>query len=156
MCLKLCKSEKVVLGNKEILIRRPEIRDLTKFLEFINCIADENLMVNTNRRFTLNEERKWLENSLADIRKNKLHLLNAFYKGEIIADVSVRKGDFRHGHVGTFGIMIKDGYRSIGLGKFLAKRIIEIAKKDSDIKILYLDVFVNNRVAIKLYKKLGF
>lgn len=156
MCLKLCKSIRIKLDNKNIIIRRPKLSDLKSLLRFVNSIAEDDLMVNTNRKFTFNEEKKWLKDSLNKIRKNKLHLLVADHDDEIVADVSLTKKDFRESHVAMYGIMIKRGYRSMGLGTVLTKAILEIAKEDPEIKILYLDVNVINKIALGLYKKLGF
>ncbi len=156
MCLKYCKDIRIELNNKSITLRKPKSSDIEPLLQFINSIAQEDLMVNTNRKLTLKEEKKWLKTSLNEIRKNKLHLLVADYKGEIIGDVSVSKNDFRQSHVAVFGISIKRGYRNIGLGTAMSKTIIEIAKKDPDIKVLYLDVFINNKDAMRFYKRLGF
>ncbi len=44
----------------------------------------------------------------------------------------------------------------MGIGEILAKKVLELAKKELKIKIVILDVFENNIPAINLYKKLGF
>jgi hypothetical protein len=44
MCLKFCNTEKVLLDKKEIIIRRPEDKDLDSLLDFINSITDNDVM----------------------------------------------------------------------------------------------------------------
>jgi RimJ/RimL family protein N-acetyltransferase len=156
MCLKLCKSKEVILDGKKILIRRPKISDLKSMLQFINSIVDEDIFINVNKKLTLKEERKWLKNVLDNIRKNKQHSLVATYKGEIVAEISATRSDYRRSHVALIGISIKKGYRNIGLGTILLKSIIDISKKDSNIKILHLEVYLGNKKAIRLYTRMGF
>ena len=61
-------------------------------------------------------------------------------------------------HVGEFGIAIKKEFRGIGLGSFLMREIIQLAKTElkPKPKIIKLGVFANNKPAIALYKKMGF
>lgn len=156
MCLKLCKSKEIILNGKKILIRRPKYSDLKSFLEYINSLVKEDAMINVNRKVTLKEESEWLKKTLASIIKNKSHDLVGYYDGEIIGYVGVTKQEFRLSHTARFGITIKRNYRNIGLATALSKTMIDIAKKDSQIKILYLDVINKNKAAMKLYKKIGF
>ncbi len=46
----------------------------------------------------------------------------------------------------------------MGLGKFLTQEVIKLAKKELKPapKIIKLEVYVNNKPAIGLYKKMGF
>jgi ribosomal protein S18 acetylase RimI-like enzyme len=83
-------------------------------------------------------------------------MLVAEYNGGIIGNISINRKPFRWSHVAVLGIIIKKGYRSMGLGSILIKTMIEIAKKDPKIKILCLDVYSENNKAIKLYERLGF
>ena len=51
---------------------------------------------------------------------------------------------------------MKKDYRRLGVGTVMMKRLLEIGKKDKDIKVIYLDVYAVNKPAIRMYKKLGF
>jgi ribosomal protein S18 acetylase RimI-like enzyme len=63
----------------------------------------------------------------------------------------------RQNHVGNLEICIRDSYRGIGLGKYLTKKIIGLAKKNLRPKFIRLSgVFSTNKLALALYKKLGF
>lgn len=57
-----------------------------------------------------------------------------------------------------FGITITQGYKGIGLGKYLMSEVIELVKKELNPKpkIIQLEVYINNKPAINLYKKMGF
>lgn len=130
--------------------------DVNSFLQLINSIIKEDAMIVTNREFTFKEEKRWIKTSLNNIGKNKLHMLVADYRGELIGNVFITKNDFRQSHVAEYHIGVKKGYRNIGLGTVLSSIIIDIVKKDSDIKILQLNVLINNKNVIRLYKRLGF
>ena len=64
----------------------------------------------------------------------------------------------RKNHVAEIGITIAKGYRGIGLGRYMMKRILELAKTElkPNPKIIRLSVYANNVPAISLYKKIGF
>lgn len=156
MCNKLCNTQKVVLAGKAIIVRKPKMNDVSKLLSFINSFVEEDAMINVNKKFTLAKERKWLRDALKEIKNNEAHQLIAEYNGKIIGSVEINRRKFRQSHVASYGISVRKDYRKIGLGTALSKRIIDIAKRDPKIKVLYLDVFANNKDAIRLYKRLGF
>ena len=60
--------------------------------------------------------------------------------------------------MGGFGITIRKNYRGMGLGNYLMKEIIKLAKKELKPrpKIVRLSVFSINKPAIKLYQKHSF
>lgn len=76
----------------------------------------------------------------------------------IIATVEIKSGILRQKHVSTLGIIIRKGYRRMGLGTYLIKEIIKLAKKELKTrpKIIKLSVYSGNKPAIQFYKKCGF
>lgn len=56
---------------------------------------------------------------------------------------------------GNFGIVIRREFRSQGLGKKLATKIIEFCKNER-IQKIHLTVMAHNKPALNFYKKLGF
>lgn len=96
-------------------------------------------------KVTRNEETDWLGRLLARMEK-----------GEVIdCAAEVGKRSRKMSHVGDFGIAIKQGYRSIGIGTRIMQTLIEESKK-AGLRILVLEVFDTNNMAKHLYQKMGF
>lgn len=130
--------------------------DAEQLKEYINSLVDEDALIKINEMQTLKSEADWLRGVLKDVRKNKKHALLAECGGEVISFVELRKGLWRQSHVASIGIGVKKNYRRLGVGTAMMKTILEIGKKDKEIKVIYLDVYAQNKAAIKMYKKLGF
>ena len=150
-------------GNKRIIIRpllKKDLKAAKKFQNFLHSLIKENAKITTNRTPTLKEEVSFLQNSLKGIKsKKKVVLVVEDKNSGIVAGITdIHSKDGRQSHAGHFGILIRDGYRGMGLGSFLMREIISLAKKELKPrpKILRLSVFPNNKPALKLYKKFGF
>jgi ribosomal protein S18 acetylase RimI-like enzyme len=151
-----------IFNNKRITIRElkpSDIRNVSKFQDFINSLVKEDAMILRNKRVSLKEETEWLKNKIKAIRKNKAVSLMDETNRIIIgtAEVVLRRIG-RQSHVADFIISIRKGYRGIGLGKYLMVEIIKLAKKKlkPKPKIISLGVMPSNKPAIKLYRKFGF
>lgn len=62
----------------------------------------------------------------------------------------------RRKHACSFGIAIHPDYQGKGVGKTLMNEMIKLADNWLNLLKIELAVFADNKVAIKLYKKLGF
>ncbi len=84
-------------------------------------------------------------------------LLVAEYENSLIGNIdltgSKRKKMF---HTGMIGMGIKDDWRNQGLGKILIEAVINWAKNDSPITLIWLDVYSSNELGVNLYKNTGF
>jgi len=58
-------------------------------------------------------------------------------------------------HQAEFGVIVAPGYRNKGIGTFLIKSLMRLAKERFRIELLHLQVYAENP-AIGLYKRLGF
>jgi len=58
-------------------------------------------------------------------------------------------------HQAEFGIIVAPGYRNKGVGTFLMKSVMRLAKEKFNIELLHLQVYAENP-AIRLYKRMGF
>jgi len=148
-----------IFNGKKIKIRelsRKDLRNVRKFQDFINSLIDEKAQILLNKRFSLNEEKKWLEEQLRKIKNRKSVFLVAESNTKVVGTASITLGEGRQNHVGNFGITIRKGYRGIGLGSYLTAEIIKLAKRKLPPKIIRLNVFSTNKPAINLYKKYGF
>ncbi len=150
---------KIFKGEK-ITIKKLSERDLgtvKKFQDFINSFVKEDAQIMMNKEISLKEERGWLKDKIAKTKNKKTIYLFAEHKGSIVgaSDISLHGG--RQSHVAEFGITVKKGYRNIGLGTYLLKEVIKLAKKElkPKPKIIKLGVFATNKPALAFYKKQG-
>jgi len=139
--------------NQKILIRPPKMSDLESCLEMVNSLIEEKSMLTIQKKLTIKEERGYLEGIIKD--KNSLHLF-LIIDGEVMGSARISKKEGVLNHIGELGISIKKEARGKGLGKKLLKEVLNKAIKKFSLKIVTLDVFVKNKIAQNLYKKLGF
>ena len=153
--------ETKIFNNKKIKIReisKGDLKNAKKFQDFINSLVEENAMVKLNKKQSLREETEWLKEKLKQIKGKKEVALIAEDGEKIVANLQIRLDWGRQGHIGDFGIAIRKGFRNIGLGTYLAKEIIKLAKKKlkPKPKIIKLSAYASNKPAIEFYKNLGF
>lgn len=148
-------------NNKQIIIRslsQKDFKQTKKFQTFINALIKENVQIKINKKKSLKEELNWLKEHLEKIKKRKAVFLVAEHNNEIVGSTGINLQRGKKEHVGEFGISIHKDYRGIGLGGCLMGEIINLAKKQLKPrpKIIRLSVFITNKSAISLYKKMGF
>lgn len=104
---------------------------------------------------SMKEELKWAAKLLKDIRERNALASVAEVDGKVVGVCDVRTESYMEKqHVGSVGISINEGYRSIGIGTALLEDIIR--KSRGRFEILRLDLFAINRKALGLYAKSGF
>lgn len=128
------------------------------FRNFINSLVEEEAKISMNKKISLKEEKKWLEENLKKIKNHKMVLLVAENKDGIVGTAQISSERMRLSHVGTLGITIKNSYRRIGLGTYLMSEIIKLAKQKlhPKVKVIRLSVYEGNLPALQLYEKMGF
>ena len=144
---------------KDIGIRKMLKKDLNhpeRFQDFINSLVEEDAKILVNTKKTKAQEYDWIKQRLKAIREKKAVTLVAEHNNKIVGSSSVRMGIERQSRLGTFGISVRKEYRGIGLGKVLSKGAIKLAKKELKVRVIELHVFESNKIAINLYKKIGF
>lgn len=143
--------------GRQVSIVLPSMDGAQALTDFVNRLSKEDTFLSfAGEKYSLAHEKNWLENALAEIKFHKNYILWAEYDGQIVGNCDIKRGpSSRDSHVGTVGLMIDKDFRGQGLGKYLLKKILEHAKK-MNYKIAKLDVFSDNEIAIKLYKKMGF
>lgn len=148
-------------GDKKINIRsiqKSDLKIVKKFQEFINSLVKEDVKIYFNKPISLNEERKWLLKTLKAIKAKSDVRILAECNSRIVGMTHVERLEHKKSHLSTFGIVIRQGYRGLGLGKYLTDEIIKLARKElkPKPKFIRLEVYATNVPAINLYKKMGF
>ena len=155
-------SEYLTKDGRAVVIRRLRRGDLDALVRFANAISKEKAadqefgIVSLDGRVTREEERRFLNRILGSTKKGEVSSRVAVSGGEVVghADVWRRKPrDVRH--TGVFGIVIRDGYRGVGIGGALMKEVLADAKR-MGVWLVELDVFATNTRAMRLYEKMGF
>lgn len=142
--------------GKEIELRIPKKSDAQEYLDFINSIIAEDDYILFNKPVTdLKAEKKWVGDSIKNMIDKKAIMLTAFYQNKIIGNMDVNVARDREEHIGSFGIVMKDGFRHEGIGTKMMKIMFDEAKK-LGVKIVVLEVFANNIHTVKCYEKIGF
>jgi len=153
--------ETKIFKDKKIIVReisKSDLKNVKKFQDFINSLVREGAMIKANKTASLKEEIEWLKEKLKKIKARKEVCLLAEHENKIVGNTQITLDWGRQSHVGDFGISIRKGYRQIGLGTYLTKEIIKLAKKrlKPRPKIIRLSAYATNKPAITFYKNLGF
>ena len=100
--------------------------DLPELVEALNSVIREDkfLLVNTEI-ISMEEERGWFERST---KAGMLYLV-ARVDGKVVGGASIHPFTGKRSHVAEFGIFIRDGYRNMGLGTELTRRLSKLPAK---------------------------
>ena len=105
-------------------------------------------------KLTVDQEKEWICTFLEN--ENCL-LLVAEYGNKIIGNIDLT-GSRRKimEHTAVVGMGLLPEWRNSGLGSALLSTSIEWAKQNPVLEIIWLQVYVENEPALKLYRKMGF
>jgi RimJ/RimL family protein N-acetyltransferase len=144
-----------IIDWQEVVLRTPKREDLDDLMELINSLVDEKAEIARTAKVTRDEEAEWLPRMLARLEKDELVFLVAEVDGKLVAssDIQILHGDEKH--VGVLGIVVKSGFRGLGIGTQMVKTLSEQAA-GLGLKVLTLNVFATNKQAIHVYEKVGF
>jgi RimJ/RimL family protein N-acetyltransferase len=151
---KILKNFKAKDG-RNIILRTPKWQDLNDLLELINSLVDEKAEILITQKFTKEEEAEWLQKTFFSLERDELFLVVAEVDKKVIAssDFQIRSGDKEQ--VGLIGIVVRNGYRNLGIGTEIMKTHLEHAAS-LGLRVLTVNVFATNKRAIHVYEKIGF
>lgn len=146
----------MMIGMKSYIIRPLQGGDTRALLAYVNdLIAEDTYLMLSGKKMTLTQEKKYVTESLARVKKNeKIHIV-AVFGGRIVGSADIRRGEKRKHHIGEIGIAILSSHRGQGLGRRLVEALIAGGKR-MGLRMLMLHCFENNVPALALYKKFGF
>ena len=143
--------------GREVVIRCAQESDASALLEFIKInLADGGGMIGEPDEFTKTEddEKAWIK-ALNDDPKQLLLVGDADGIIVGIIDFHIQKRR-RVAHWGSFGMSVRPGWRSFGVGNALLDGLLVWARSVPEIEKITLAVRADNHRAIALYKKYGF
>jgi RimJ/RimL family protein N-acetyltransferase len=147
---------RVSLPNGETAtLRGPKWDDLDDLTDYINGLVEEHANITKTEKVTREAEAEWLGQRLAEIENGRMIHLVAEVGGRVVGAGEVSQLPEERSHTGYLGIGISKSHREKGLGTALMQALKELSKK-AGMKILILDAFATNKVAINLYEKIGF
>jgi RimJ/RimL family protein N-acetyltransferase len=141
--------------GREVILRTPRWEDLDDLVELINSHVDEKAEIARIERVTREDEAEWLPKMLSSLERDELFFLVADVGGKVVAssDIHILSGDEKH--VGVLGIVVRSGFRDMGIGTEMMKTLVEQAVA-LGLKVLMLQVFATNERAVHVYEKAGF
>jgi len=152
------EPKQIILKNgKDVLIRQAELSDAENLLNCIKTyIPTSNYIpkLESEIKLTVEQEKEWINSFL--INDNSL-LLVAEYEGEIIGNIDLT-GNRRKimEHTAIIGMGMLHEWQNIGLGTALLSAIIEWAKNNPILELIWLQVYTENESGLNLYRKIGF
>ncbi len=138
-----------------MILRTPRWEDLDALMELINSLVDEKAEIARTAKVTREDEAEWLPKVLASLEKDELFFLVAEVDRKVVAssDIHILSGNEKH--VGVLGIVIKSGFRDLGIGTEMMNTLVEQAMA-LGLKVLTLQAFATNKRAVHVYEKVGF
>jgi RimJ/RimL family protein N-acetyltransferase len=145
----------LVKDARRVILRTPKWEDLDDLLELINSLVEEKAEIVVSDKVTRKEEADWLANLLSRLETDQTFFLVAEVDGKVVASSDLHAGKGTEAHSGTVGIVIRKGFRGLGIGTRMMRAILEVAGKRG-FRVLVLSVFATNKRAIHVYEKVGF
>jgi ribosomal protein S18 acetylase RimI-like enzyme len=140
------------------IIRTGKIEDAEGTLDIQRSVVSEGeYLIAYPEEFTktLNQQREYIQNILENENET---IIVAEKDGEVVGWIVFESTQNRKrmSHTGSFGMLIRNNYRGLGIGKMLLQVLLEWAEKNPLIEKVSLGVFSTNHRAISLYQKMGF
>jgi RimJ/RimL family protein N-acetyltransferase len=141
--------------GRNVVLRTPRWEDLDDLLELINSLVEEKAEIYITEKFTREAEAEWLRKVLSRLEKDEHFSLVAEVDRKVVAssDFQVKGGTDEP--VGVIGIVVKNGYRSFGIGTEIMKTLLEQAALFG-LQTVTVNAFATNKRAIHVYEKVGF
>jgi diamine N-acetyltransferase len=146
----------MILGEG-IRLRAPERSDLPRFVEWLNDLeVREGLML--SKPISLVGEEKWFEEMLQRPPEEHPLVIEVSREGEWIAvgNCGVHRIDWRS-RVAELGIFIGEkSYWNQGIGTRVMGLLLKYGFETLNLNRIFLEVFEDNKRAIRAYEKAGF
>ena len=144
--------------GKNILIRSLQHNDAEALCRYMNALSEERTFIRfQGEQLTLEEETAYLSGQLQRMEQNQTIQLVALCEGTVVGAADVNRKDLVEKHVGVLGMSVAQPYRGEGIGALLLETVLkEAAAQLPHLRIIILEVFSDNTLAIAMYQKYGF
>jgi RimJ/RimL family protein N-acetyltransferase len=139
----------------QVVLRTPMWEDLDDLLELINSLVDEKADIIRAEKVSRDEEIDWFSGVLRRLEKEEVIYILGEVNGKVIASSEIAKRGGYEEHVGALGIVIKKGFRDLGIGTEIMHALVEQGQAWK-LKVLTLSLFASNKRAFHVYEKVGF
>ncbi|WP_407920527.1 N-acetyltransferase family protein [Gottfriedia acidiceleris] len=148
----------ILKGMGNYIIRTGKIEDAEVILDIQkSVICESEYLIAYPEEFTKtpSQQREWIQSILENENET---IIVAEKDDEVIGWIVFESTQNRKrlSHTGSFGMLIRNKYRGMGIGKMLLQILLEWAENNPLIEKVSLGVFSTNHRAISLYKKMGF
>lgn len=136
------------------LAKASDAKEMLNYLKSVGSETDFLLFGNEGVDLTLEQEAQFLD-SMNQTTHSRMYIAKDASK--IVATAHIQgKTKIRTRHKAVIGISVLKDYWGQGIGSILMNKLIDFAKSNNHIEIIYLEVISTNTRAINLYKKFGF
>lgn len=144
-------------NGKYVTIRQAELIDAKNLLNTIKTYIPQSEFIPKHAdeiKLSIEQEKEWINSFL--INDHSL-LLVAEYDNYIIGNIDLT-GNSRKvmTHTAVIGMGMIEEWRNAGLGTALLNAIIQWAKNNPILEIIWLQVYTENILGMALYRKMGF
>lgn len=145
-------------NNQQFEIRTPNDDEAQMSIDVMIDVAAYSPYIlstpETFRQRTADSQLKWFQESASS---ESAVILASYHNGRMIGFCDGRSyKDIKRKHRAALGVSIHPEFRGCGLGMKMMAVLIANMKRFSGVKIIELDVMLNNVPALKMYEKLGF
>jgi len=144
-------------GSK-VTFREPRAEDAAKLMRFINSVIEEDMSgILMDKRFTLKQEKVWLQGVLKDIKKRDAVMLLVESDGDVLGNCHAARRPMKHSHRAMIGIALRKEARGKGIGEAVMRATIDLVEERmKGVEAIDLSTFGYNKRAQRLYRRLGF
>ena len=152
------EPKQITLKNsKTVVIRQAKVSDAEDLLNCVKTYIPTSKYIpklESEIKLTVDQEKDWINSFI--VNDNSL-LLVAEYEGKIIGNIDLT-GNRRKimEHTAVIGMGMLKEWQDIGLGTALLSAIIEWAKNNPILELIWLQVYTENESGLNLYRKMGF
>ncbi len=144
-------------------MREAQLEDLHNPVSFYNDLvegkqggSDLELHSGFDRKLGLEEEDRYLFETLAAVRNGDMINVVAETGGKIVANGGITRGKYSDTrHHGILGLTVSKALRGMGIGRAIIDRLLTESRR-SGIKTLEVEFLATNQTARAAYEKAGF
>jgi ribosomal protein S18 acetylase RimI-like enzyme len=132
-----------VNDGRKVILRTPRWKDLDDLLELVNSLVDEAAETYRDEKASRDEEIDWLSGVLARLEESKTFFLGAEVDGGVVASSDVNGQRAYEKHVSVVGIIVRRGFRDLGIGTAMMRVLLEQAQ-EMGLNVLTLSTFARD------------